>query len=782
MATATVTLTATSAAMIFKDRPFLNDNGPKIYKMNATAEISGARNLLFNLAEWDEDLKYNRLQQSYITLRMGEVTEGTSEFFSVRAISRFDENTIVWNDRGTLKKLLLNSDIFITRDRASNRTLEFSRIGDYNTMLALKEYGALMLAVGAGSYTDDSWILPKYTVEVYGGADNIWPTLTVEYDDSYLVPLVVRRASGPANNAFADRKKPQTFSWIANKKDSEYCVGDLKQESAIFRWSVGDTGEWHDVLPDNPTNTSITIPANTFPTAEIIKWYVNVTATSGQSYNSEDTYTFTTLDRETTATPSTPVSSYRNPRAPITFSWTTSNPTGSTPTGADLQYYNGTDWIDLGHVDGSANTFTAPANTFTVGSVQWRVRAYNADGVAGPWSSGVTFSTTDSNASAAPESPSGTVEDGSAPIVFRWVASNPTGSTPTGADLQRWVSNAWVDLAHVDGSATTYAAPANTFTAGTNYWHVRAYNADGVAGPWSAYATFTVVAAPLAPTVSAEAVPFAVIRWQVNGQQAWRATVDGKAYGPYFGTDKSFALPDYLEDGEHTVTVEVQGQYGLWSEPGSYTFTVTNQPGDQISLQGDFGVDAALRWDPPSPINDYLIYRDGVQIGHTTARTFTDRVVQGVHEWFVINRLPGGYYSRSNTVQGELSTDQLALALLAGGDWLELEKTATPSRMEDYAATQTVEIFHLAGQEYPEAETAPYKTMQAGFVVAWNISERAQAAAFEALIGKPIIYKAPSGETLVGILQAFNKQVVHFFRAYTATVQRIHWRDYVEDD
>ena len=772
MATASVTLTATSAAMINQQEWDYNENGAKIYQLQVVNDVYGTRYLLFNFPDFPMSLQFNRLLGVRYAFRFADIKENA--LLSIRTRPRVDAATITWR---TFKDDSSGYWVGTYSAEESNawQTASLSLTDEYGAQQILRNFGTLVINANMTLYSDDVF-------QIYGGAGGNWPTLTVEYDDSYLVPLDVKYDAGPRDGRYVDRRKFCTFGWTAKIKEGEYCTGDLEQVSAIFRWRVGDAGAWNDVLPENPTDTSVTIPANTFPVSDDLQWKVDVTATNGQTYDFGEVYSFATTDRETVATPQSPISAYRNPRGTIAFTWSTYNSTGSTPTGADLQTYNGTEWIDLGHVDGAATTFTVPANTFTVGSVQWRVRAYNADGVAGPWSSGVTFSTTDSNTSAAPESPSGTVEDGSAPIIFRWIASNPSGSTPTGADLQRWVTNAWVDLAHVDGPAKTYTAPANTFTAGANYWRVRAYNADGVAGPWSAFVTFTVVAAPLAPTVSVDAVPFAVIRWQVEGQQAWRATVDGKAYGPYFGTDKSFTLPDYLADGEHTVTVEVQGQYGLWSEPGSYTFTVTNQPGDQISLQGDFGIDAALRWDPPAPTNDYLIYRDGVQIGHTTSRTFTDRVVQGVHEWTVINRLPGGYYSRSNTVQGELSTEQLALALLSGGEWLELEKTATPSRMEDYAATQTVEIFHITGQEYPEAETAPYKTMQASFTVAWNLSERAQAAAFEALIGKPIIYKAPSGETLVGVLQAFGKQVVHFYRAYSATVQRIHWRDYVEDD
>lgn len=675
MATATYTLAATSAAMVIQyGNDYFNDNGPKIYNMAPTTELPGRRHLLFNFPSAPDGIKYYRINRSHLSVRCGEISG--SYIFRTYTFQKMDPQTITWHElSGYEKEVIAETNALYMYD--SNKYVDLRDLDDEKTWTALARYGAVGIVENGESIT-----VPSPT-EIYGGADGLWPLFVIEYDDESIVPLVVKYAAGPRAGSYADRTKPITFAWTTERAADEYCLEDQAQTSAVFKWRIGSDGEWNEVSPAAPTDKTVTIPANTFPSGKTIQWFVTVMASSGQQYSSEILYSFTT---------------------------------------------------------------------------------------------------TDFSATASPVAPSGTVEDGSTGIVFRWTASNASGTTPTGADLQIWVSNAWTDLSHVTGSATTYTAPAGTFSAGTNYWRVRAYNADGVAGPWSSFASFTVVAAPRAPAVSATATPFSTINWQVSGQQAWRATVDDKKIGPYFGTEKSFTLTEYLEDGQHTVSVEVQGEYGLWSEPGVYTFTVQNIPGGEIILQGDFNIDAALSWAPASQTQDYLIYRDGVQIGHTTEREFTDRVVQGVHEWFVINRLPGGYYSKSNTVQGELSTEQLALALLSGGDWLELEKTANPTRMETYTVSQTVELFHLAGQEFPEAEASPFKTMQGSFTVAWNLAERAEAAAFEAMIGKTVIYKAPSGETLVGILQAFSKQTVHFYRAYSATVQRIHWRDYVEAD
>jgi len=481
-------------------------------------------------------------------------------------------------------------------------------------------------------------------------------------------------------------------------------------------------------------------------------------------------------------------SGYVNPHQAQSFAW------GFVPSG---EYWCAGDWTQASATfywragtsgswtavaaSGSTQSVQIPAETMPVGTVQWYVQATDDQGTTSS-SPTYTISTADSLQVATPLSPIGTVEDGSAEILMSWQEANDTGTTPTGADLQTSSDGTtWTDLTHVTGAATQYTAPAGSFVGGTVYWRVRAYNIDNAAGPWSEAAAFVSVAAPPAPIVTAEAVPFATIRWQSDGQQAWRVTVDGKLYGPYFGTGKSFTLPDYLPDGEHTALVEIQGSFGLWSQTGQVSFTVANVPGDAIQLAGVFYRDAQLSWETESETADFLIYRDGVRIGHTTGNSFTDRVTLGQHIWQVINRLPGGFYTASNAVQGELKSCGLAVAPLAGGEWLDLTKSASSTREISTTISQAASLRHFAGEIWPSAEVAPYRDQAVAFDVAWLQREKPKAAAFEALIGQTVILKAPDGSCVVGLLSAVSRRSQTFFRAYTATVTRVKWRNYIDD-
>lgn len=487
-----------------------------------------------------------------------------------------------------------------------------------------------------------------------------------------------------------------------------------------------------------------------------------------------------------------PKNRYVNPRSALTVSWalkssnsnyaSANSAFGFTQASASLYWRAGTSgsYSEI-PVSGSETSVTIPANTLPTGStIQYYVEATDTLGTTST-SDVYQFSTTDAAISATPVSPISNVEDGSGPIAFRWTISSPNGTTPTRIDLQWKLStdSAWQSVNNLAGTAAQYTFGAGTFPAGEIQWRVRAYNADGVAGSWSSQSTsFVCVAAPSAPSVSTDAAPFATITWQVDGQQAFRITVDGTVYGPHFGTAKSFTLPDYLTDGQHTASVEVQGTYGLWSQPGTILFTVANIPGDAVELQAAFGVDAALSWQTASATADFLIYRDGVRIGHTGANSFTDRLVLGTHSYAVVNRLPSGHYSISNAVTGTLRSCTTRIAPAAGGDWLPLRLSENSMDEQRFTYTRGFSLRHVSGAEYPVLELSPFLDASGRYNTAFSTVEQAQA--FEALKGRVVIVKSRGGNVIIGALTDLQKRNAEFYIAYDFTIQCCHWEDNVD--
>lgn len=461
----------------------------------------------------------------------------------------------------------------------------------------------------------------------------------------------------------------------------------------------------------------------------------------------------------------------------------------------DGDYYCAADWAQASAVfhwrsgtsgawtnvtaSGANKSVTIPANIFPVGTIQWYVSGTDDYGTATD-SPVYTLNTEDSSMTATPISPISTVEDGSAAIIFSWSVANDNGNAPTGADLQYSSDGStWTAMASVTGAATTYSAPANSLPGGVLYWRVRAYNADSVAGAWSEAVSFISVSAPAAPIVSVNAVPFAVISWQSVGQQAYKVTVDGVSYGPFFGTVKEYAPSDYLEDGEHTASVEIQGAYGLWSQAGAVTFTIANVPGDGVTLIGAFDRDGVLSWETESTTADFLVYRDGKQIGATVETAFTDRVVLGSHSYQVINRLANGNYTPSNIVNGVMRSCTTAISPLNGGEWLELKLSENSYSEQRFSWGRTTIPRHVAGAVYPVIEMSEFEDASGSYDVSFPDVDSANA--FLALRGQMVILKSRGGKVIIGALTQVEQAYQDFYITFAFTIQRIDWEDFVND-
>lgn len=607
---------------------------------------------------------------------------------------------------------------------------------------------------------------------IQGPGSSSAPYLRVELSDED----VKTRVEGLSpTSGWVDRRQQIQFKW--ELKPEAWTPGTFTQKSAVLRWRRAGTSAW--TFYNIGADSSYTLPANTLPGNSNIQWYVSATNNLGYS-SSSPIYTISTIDAQTRATPTYPISGASvDETQTITFRWTTSNEHNTPQTRADLQWStDGQNWNALATISGDTKHYSAPPNTFPGAVITWRVRAYNLDNVAGPWAT-ATFSTVDSAAVAKPIAPVSTVEAGDAPITFRWNTSNDSGSAPTRADL-RWSADnsTWNALATITGTGTTYTAAAYKFPVGVVYWQVRAYNRNGTAGPWAS-ASFVAIAAPPRPSVTVDPVPFATISWQSSGQQAYRLTVDGTVYGPYFGTEKVFRVPDYLSDGEHTATVSVQGDFGLWSEKGSVSFTIQNIPGGLIELTGGFDVDAALSWTDSMQGSDYYIYRDDVQIGRTGGMRFTDRFVLGEHSYRVISRLPDGNYSPSGEVAGVMRSCVTRIAPFAGGDWTVLKLSENSDSEQRFSWSKTVSLRHVAGARFPVLEESAFEDGSASYDVAFPDASSAQA--FEALKGQIVIIKSRGGRVVVGALTQLDNRMTDFYLSYNFTVQRIHWEDFIDD-
>ena len=182
-------------------------------------------------------------------------------------------------------------------------------------------------------------------------------------------------------SGYRDPRNAITFSWYFKTPAASY-----DQASAVFHWRVQGSTAWTNVA-DSQNAGSVTIPANTFPVASTIEWYLSGTDVGGCSSESQ-VYSFSTAASTTYAICQAPVGIVEDGTKPITFRWTIQNTDGTTPTRTLLWWKLPTEsssqWHELLDTTTDVTSYTAAANTFPAGAIEWRVQAYNRDAVAGP--------------------------------------------------------------------------------------------------------------------------------------------------------------------------------------------------------------------------------------------------------------------------------------------------------------------------------------------------------------------------------------------------------------
>lgn len=365
-------------------------------------------------------------------------------------------------------------------------------------------------------------------------------------------------------------------------------------------------------------------------------------------------------------------------------------------------------------------------------------------------------------------------------IRFEWTYESENSIPQKKYELQ------YKDASHTDWTelqtgetANTYAdIPPNTLIAGTVYWRVRCTNANGQTSAWSADVSFTAQGKPPTPTVSATTSPRPEITWTGEGQLAYQIKIDNAVLHTAYSTDGRYKVKEYLADGAHIATVRIQNEYGLWSDWGTAEFTVANTPGAPITLFAAGGEKATLAW-TETDHKTYYIYRDDIPIAKTTAHTYSDQMAIGTHK-YKVRGVTGDSYSMSNEVTVTLSVDAPEIAALGEMQWLRLEYSTAQNSPLGVSAYQDVAYQFYAGRRYPVAETSQQITKIYSFNAAFN--DAAQAAAFEGLLGKTVIYRDQHGCLCTGPLMGFELSVDQFFRAFSCSIQQTDNNERIEYD
>lgn len=389
------------------------------------------------------------------------------------------------------------------------------------------------------------------------------PYLRIYIDETTTCGLTINEVS-PSSGSVV-KTEANIFSWDVH--DGGLCLAALEQASAVFRWRTSESGTVHTINVSGNTQ-SVTVPANTFAGTTSIQWQVAVTANSGVTTTS-GWVTLSTADATPTAAPLSPVDTVIDGSKDVLFQWQHSISTGTAQSKADLQKStDGQTWTTLATITGAEKQWTCPAGTLTSSIKYWRVRTYNADGVAGEWSDAAQIVVI-----AAPTAPSIQIKSTGPRPSISWQTSEQeayqveldgklSGGTHYGTD-KTWTSPAYL----ADGSHTV---------------RVRVQNQYGMWSNWGAAALPVTNTPGASITLSVQASSVAGLSWQTSGSYDFYLVYrNGKPIAKLTQTQYT----DELSSG--SVTYQVRGCYADSSNYGlSGAVTVTITTGQYVTLYG----------------------------------------------------------------------------------------------------------------------------------------------------------------------------------------------------
>ena len=634
---------------------------------------------------------------------------------------------------------------------------------------------------------------------------------TVNYSAvSQVVPI-----NSQTSGIFA-RGADKTFS--ARFEASGPVYSPFTFQSATFKWRAGSSGDWTEVAmtsSDNGVTVSATIQGNTFPQG-VMQWMITGTDNTGRETETP-VYTLTAATSAVDVTPIRPVNTVETNNSEIGFELSFVSLDGSLPQAAEWRWSSdGVEWhsetlTGLDIRDGVLG-FTVPAGTFQAGTIRWQARAENSADTWGDWSTVVSF-----KALGAPVV-AGVTGDGKPFLTILWQtpAQGEYGQQAYkievdgelygpyfGADVRSYTLKEPLE----DGAHVVKVAAQNRFGLWSEWvtGNVVVTNVPGPSFTVFPYVGANDVPAPLVCMIGATIAPIITRQPQdyqrgtdgvanfVTGIKSWTnfnpvrlavsvgwefRTEAGETWQPYTGPTLAeiMAMPN-----------ETQANNGYQYRARAY-----NAVGEIYSDTATFywrepaGYASELRageW--RAPTGYFLIYRNDKLVGKTYENYFFDMPAIGKASYEVLQVLPDGYYTRGTVAAGyetvTVSVDAPTLITLDGKKVLSLTLSEDARRVQDIQRAREVAYTQYEGAVFPEAEIGEHESLSVSGDCAWTWDQKADADAFEALLGTPVIYKTPGGEMVVGVLDGFTQRDAHFYRTARFTIQQMDWRDYRDE-
>lgn len=339
------------------------------------------------------------------------------------------------------------------------------------------------------------------TVHYYSSHSDNKPYLAIELSEELATGYL--KDFSPTTG-YIDLSKDNIFGFDFEQKADEPSITPLAVKS--FTLQLRKHGQT-EITSINVTTwagdaPNVTVPAGTI-SGESIDWRVIAKTNANQTLTS-DWMTLSVKDVPPTAWAISPKDVVVDGSKDQIFIWGHASSTGTAQSKTDLQKStDGSTWTTLATVTGAAKQWTCPAGMLTSSIKYWRVRTYNADGIAGEWSDAAQIVVI-----AAPSAPSIQIKSTGPRPSISWQTSEQeayqveldgklSGGTHYGTD-KTWTSPAYL----ADGSHTV---------------RVRVQNQYGMWSNWGAAALPVTNTPGAGITLTVQASSVADLNWQTSG-------------------------------------------------------------------------------------------------------------------------------------------------------------------------------------------------------------------------------------------------------------------------